>query len=80
MNMLPSQDWSSDLASLTASRQGKVRALMSELKHENAMSEVYRARRREALLEIAGSVSHEDIASMMAAIDPVAVDGNSDSR
>ncbi|HYO25157.1 MAG TPA: hypothetical protein VEQ85_09415 [Lacipirellulaceae bacterium] len=46
MNMLPSQDWSSDLASLTASQQGKVRKLMSELKHENAMSEEFRAQAR----------------------------------
>jgi len=64
MNAPSQPDFASEFASLTPAQQGQVLGFIRELK-----SDSYRERRRKALLELAGSISHEDAELMRAAIE-----------
>lgn len=66
MSTAPLSDISSEFASLTPAQQSQVLTFIRDLKTE---SEIYRERRRKALLELAGSISPEDAALMRSAIE-----------
>ena len=67
MSMLPMPDFSSEFASLTPAQQVRVMTYIRGLKQESDAD--YRERRREALLELAGSITHEDAELMRKAIE-----------
>jgi hypothetical protein len=68
MSMAPQPDFSSEFANLSSSQQADVMGLIRRLRAQNEDPE-YREKRRAAMLELAGSIPHEDIQLMMAAIE-----------
>jgi hypothetical protein len=79
MSIAPQPDFSSEFAGLPSSQQAEVMSVIRRLKAANENPE-YREKRRAALLELAGSIPHDDIVLMMAAIERDCGQVNDDSR
>lgn len=79
MSIAPQPDFSSEFASLNSSQQTDVMGLIRLLRAQNE-DPAYREKRHAAMLESAGSIPHEDIVLMMAAIEKDCGHVDDDSR
>jgi hypothetical protein len=79
MSIAPQPDFSNEFAGLRSSQQAEVMNLIRRLKAANQDPE-FREKRRAAMLALAGSISHEDIQLMMAAIEEDCGRIDNDSR